>query len=123
MKYLKQFGIILFLSFLGEVMHVLLPLPVPASIYGILLLLLCLETKIIPVSAVKEVSVFLIEIMPVMFIPAAVGLMDSWPLIQKSWFSYSVITAVTTVLVMAASGKAVQLVTRFTRKDESGECE
>ena len=41
MRYVKQFGIILLISFLGEVLHALLPLPVPASIYGIVLLFLC----------------------------------------------------------------------------------
>ena len=39
MRYLKQFTIILFVSFLGETLHYLIPLPVPASIYGLLLML------------------------------------------------------------------------------------
>ena len=77
MKYVRQFGVILLLSFVGEILHVVLPFPIPASIYGILLLFFGLEWKLIPVSAVKETSVFLIEIMPVMFIPAAVGLTKS----------------------------------------------
>ena len=75
MKYLRQFLIILFVSFLGEVLNYLIPLPIPASIYGILLMFLALELHIIPLSAVRETGRFLIEIMPVMFIPAAVGLL------------------------------------------------
>lgn len=38
MKFISQFGVILALSFLGEVLHRWIPLPVPASIYGIVLL-------------------------------------------------------------------------------------
>ena len=34
MKYLKQLVIILLFSFLGELLQELLPLPVPAAIYG-----------------------------------------------------------------------------------------
>ena len=56
MKYLKQFGIILALSFIGEFLNDFLPLPIPASIYGIILMFLCLKTKIIPLSAVEETA-------------------------------------------------------------------
>ena len=81
MKYLKQFLIILVISFIGEVLKALLPLPVPASIYGMVILFVCLVTGVIRLDAVKETGRFLIEIMPVMFIPAGVGLMSWW----QSW--------------------------------------
>lgn len=113
MKYVRQFGVILLLSFVGEVLHVVLPLPIPASIYGIILLFCCLEFKMIPVSAVKETSVFLIEIMPVMFIPAAVGLTESWQMIKQDFVPYAVITVLTTFFVMAASGTVVQKMIRY----------
>ena len=78
MKYFKQFGVILTVSFLGEVLHAVLPLPVPASIYGLVLMLIALMTGIIPLAKVRDAGNFLIEIMPLMFIPAGVGLMTSW---------------------------------------------
>lgn len=73
MKYIKQFFIILLISFLGEALHALLPLPIPASIYGIVLLFAALSLKIIPVSAVKDVSTFLLEIMPCCSFPLRRG--------------------------------------------------
>ena len=118
MKYIKQFGIILFLALIGEILHAFLPLPIPASIYGIVLLFLCLECNIIPVSAIKETSSFLIEIMPVMFIPAAVGLLDSWQIIKTAWVSYAVITLLSTFIVMAVSGRVVQFMMKRTKKKE-----
>ena len=42
MKYFRQFFIILAISFVGEILHMVLPLPVPASIYGLVLMLLAL---------------------------------------------------------------------------------
>ena len=116
MKYVRQFGVILLLSFVGEILHVVLPFPIPASIYGILLLFFGLEWKLIPVSAVKETSVFLIEIMPVMFIPAAVGLTKSWQMITQDFVPYCVITVLTTFIVMAVSGKVVQWMICHTRQ-------
>ena len=52
MKYLKQFGIILVLSFIGELLNHVLPLPVPSSIYGIILMFICLKTGLIPLEEV-----------------------------------------------------------------------
>lgn len=116
MRYLKQFGIILFISCMGELMHWLIPLPVPASIYGLVLMLLALTTGILKLSNVKEAAVFLIEIMPVMFIPAAVGLMTSWEAIRSQLVPYIVITVVSLVAVMAVSGRVTQAVLRGGRK-------
>ena len=77
MKYLRQFGLILLFSFLGEALRALIPLPVPASIYGMALLFLALAAGM-PLSAVEDTGDFLIEIMPVLFIPAGVGVLGCW---------------------------------------------
>ncbi|MEY8390293.1 CidA/LrgA family protein [Lachnospiraceae bacterium] len=113
MKFLKQFGIILLISFIGELLYTLLPFPVPASIYGIMILFLCLQTGLVRLDAVKETSDFLIEIMPVMFVPAAAGLMDSWQAMKEDIVAYAVITALTTCLVMIVSGRVVQFGIQF----------
>ena len=68
MKFLRQFMIILLLSFLGEVLKMFIPLPIPASVYGLVLMLVCLMTGVLKTSQVKDAAFFLIEIMPVMFI-------------------------------------------------------
>lgn len=108
MKYLRQFCIILIIAFVGDLLHTALPLPVPGSIYGILLMFALLKSGLLPLDAVKDTGKFLIEIMPVMFIPAAVGLIESWGLIGKSLGVYAVVTVVSTILVMAVSGMITQ---------------
>lgn len=110
MKYIKQFGIIIFVSFLGEVLHACIPLPVPASIYGLLLMFAGLWAKVIPYGQVEETGHFLIEIMPVMFIPAGVGLMEAADVLKPLLIPYIVVTVVSTILVMAVSGKVTQAV-------------
>ena len=82
MKYMRQFGIILGVTCAGELMKYFIPLPIPGSIYGLLLMFVLLLTKVIKVENVKDVGEFLIEIMPLMFIPAGVGLMASWGELQ-----------------------------------------
>ena len=110
MKFLRQFMIILLLSFLGEVLKMFIPLPIPASVYGLVLMLLCLVTGILKTSQVKEAAFFLIEIMPVMFIPAADGLIDSWKVLQPLLLPILVITVVITIFVMVVTGKIAQMI-------------
>lgn len=112
MKYIRQVGIIILISFIGELLHFIIPLPVPASIYGLVIMLVCLVSGIIKVSDVKETSSFLIDIMPMMFIPAAVGLMNSWDIIRPQLLVYLVIVVVSLVTVMAVSGRVTQSVIR-----------
>ena len=118
MKWIIQFGIILAVSFIGELLGNWIPLPIPASIYGIILLFLCLKLHLIPFDAVHETGDFLIEIMPLMFIPAAVGLLESWDIIRPSWIQYILITVSTTFIVMVAAGLVTQAVIRRTKKGD-----
>lgn len=119
MKYLKQFFIILVISFVGEVLNHLLPLPIPASIYGMVLLFLMLLTGVLKLESVKETGKFLIEIMPVMFIPAGVGLMTSWGVLKPMLIPVSIITVISLVTVMIFGGHVTQYVIR--KSDKNGE--
>ena len=116
MKYIKQCLIILVISFIGELLKYLLPLPIPASIYGMVLLFLGLMTRLIKLEAVKETGSFLIEIMPVMFIPAGVGLMTSWGILKAIIVPVSIITVITIITVMIATGRVSQAIIRKSKE-------
>ena len=118
MKYMKQFCLIMFISFLGEVLHHYLPLPIPASIYGLVILFAGMMTGVVKLSHVEETGRFLIEIMPLMFIPAAVGLLESWGILAPIWIPIVGITLITTVIVMIVSGKITQFVIRLENQEE-----
>ena len=105
MKYLRQFGIILAVTCVGEIMKYFIPLPIPGSIYGLILMFVLLLTKVIKVDHVKETGEFLIEIMPLMSIPAGVGLITSWSQLQPFLVPLLVITVVSTFVVMIVTGK------------------
>lgn len=116
MKYVIQFLIIAAFAFVGELLHWFIPLPIPASIYGIVLLFIALELKWVKVSDIREVSSFLIAVMPIMFIPAAAGLMESWGAVRTSVWEYALITIVSTFVVMGVSGAVTQFVIRRGKK-------
>ena len=118
MKYLKQFLIILLISFLGEVIGYVVPLPIPGSIYGMIILFLGLVTGIIKLESVREAGKFLIEIMPVMFIPAGVGLMKSWGVLSDILLPAILITVITIITVIVATGWVSQIIIRFQKGDK-----
>lgn len=118
MKTLGQIVIILLVSFAGELLNYCLPLPIPASIYGIVILFCLLEFKVIPLRAVKETGDFLVSIMQLMFIPAAVGLLEAWDVIAPNWLPYILITLISTFAVMFFSGRVTQAVIRLGRVKE-----
>lgn len=119
MKLLYQFGVILAVTFVGELLYALLPLPIPASIYGLIVMLICLGTKVVKLSQVKIAADFLIDIMPPMFIPAAVGLIVVWGDLKEILIPVVVITCLSTVIVMICTGKVTQTLIR--RKQKTGE--
>lgn len=119
MKYLRQFFIIMLISLLGEALKWLIPLPIPASIYGLVLMLLALCTGVITVDKVEEASTFLIEIMPVMFIPASVGLLDSWGTLKDIILPIGAIIVITTIVVMGLTGKITQGIIRMEKRKKN----
>ena len=103
MKYVKQTLIILGFTALGEVLAALIPFPIPAAIYGLVLLLIALGTGVLTTGHVKETSDFLISIMPVLYVPACVRILEYWGVIAQNVTAIVTITVVSTFLVFAIS--------------------
>lgn len=108
MKYLRQVCILLLFSCLGELLHGWLPLPVPAALYGLVLLFLALQTGLVPLAAVQETGQFLLAWMPVLFVAPAVGLLDSWTLVAAKWLPVLVLVLGSTVLTFGVAGRVTQ---------------
>ena len=105
MKYVKQFGIILGITWIGEGLKNYLPLPIPGSIYGLLLLFLLLQFRILKLEQVKETGTFLVQIMPIMFIPVSVGLVNSVEELRGMLIPVLIAIVPITLLVMGVAGK------------------
>ena len=119
MALIRQFAIIAGVSCLGEGLRLLIPLPIPASVYGLVLMLLGLMTGVIRLEKVQYGAAFLIEIMPLLFVPAAVGLTESWTQLAPVCLPVLAITLLTTVIVMGCVGKTTQGILRLQEKRRS----
>lgn len=118
MKHIKQFSIILLVTFIGELLNKLIPLPVPASVYGMVLMYVALLSGVIKLKDVDGTGKFLIEIMPLMFIPEGVGLLESWGVLKPVVVPFVTITIVSTIAVMVVSGLVTQHVIRRQKRKE-----
>ncbi len=120
MKILKQIMIIGTVTFAGEMCNLLLPLPVPASVYGMLLLFLCLQTGVIKLYQIEETADFLMTIMPVMFVAPCVSLMDSIAGVKDSIPALVFICLFTTVTTMSVTGLTAQFIIRIRTGTDMG---
>ena len=112
MKYLKQFCVIIAFTFAGEILHKLIPFPIPGGIYGIILLFTALRLGLVRLDQVKETAELLVSLMPVMFIPAVAGILNIRDLVGQKWWLYLLVLILTTFIVMAVSGSVTQAVRR-----------
>ena len=89
-------------------LHAVLPLPVPASVYGLVLLLAALNFKLVKLEDVKEVGTYLTGIFPLLFVPAAAGVMELWAEMGAMLVPILISIVPVTVLVMVSAGKTTQ---------------
>ena len=109
MKYLSQFLIIMGFTLLGEALQRLIPLPIPASVYGLALLFAALCLKLVKVEQIKAVGGFMTSILPVLFVSPAVGIVDCWALIRPNLLTLVLLIAASTAVTFGVAGKLTQL--------------
>lgn len=109
MQYIKQILIILAFTALGELLAYLIPLPIPAAIYGLVLLLITLCTGLLKPEKIAQTARFLLSIMPFLFVAPAVNILEYWGIIQGNLAAIAVIVVVSTLLVFSVSGLVAKL--------------
>lgn len=109
MKYVWQMGIIMAVSFVGELFNKLLPLPVPASVYGLVIMLVLLLTGVVKLAQVEETANFLVKIMPIMFLGAGVSVMTVIGSVMEQLLGFVIVIVVSTIIVMVVTGIVAQL--------------
>lgn len=110
MKYLNQFLIIMGFTLLGEVLQRVVPLPIPASVYGIVLLFSALCLGLVKVEWVKDAGAFLTSILPVLFVSPAVGILENWGLIRGILLPMVLLVLASTALTFGISGRVTQAI-------------
>ncbi len=119
MRYILQFAVIMGFTLAGELPHLIVPLPVPAAVWGIVLLFIALQSGAVKLSALEQAGDFLTGMLPVLFVAPAVGLMACWDAVAGQIVPMLLIVVVSTVVTFAVSGRVTQAMMR--RRKESGD--
>ena len=100
-------------TFVGEAIQRLLPLPIPGSVYSLVLLFLALCIGLVKLEQVKDAAHFLTSILPILFVAPAAGIVEYWELVSDNLIPIILLILATTVLTFGISGSVVQ---RFMKK-------
>ena len=109
MKYIKQALIILCFTLAGELLERAIPLPIPAAIYGFILLFVALCKGLLKPEAIDQTADFMIGLLPLLFVAPAVGILEYFDLLAPQILSFIAIVAASTFLTFAVSGLVTQL--------------
>lgn len=120
MQYLKQFTVIITISALSELLAIFIPLPIPASIYGMSLLFLLLMTGVLKLNQVESAANLLLGIMPALFVVNGVGLITAYGQIAENFFSWVAVNVVSTLVVLVTTGVVAQRLIRRKKAKEAG---
>ena len=107
-KYIFQFARITAFCLAGEILAVVLPLPIPASVYGLLLMVAALKTGVLKLDQVRETGLFLTGIFPLLFVPAAAGVVELGSQLMDLLLPAVLAIVPITALVMAVTGMVAQ---------------
>lgn len=119
MKYVHQTLVIAAVCLAAELLRYLLPLPIPTSIYGLVLLFLLLKTGALKLSQVEDVGDLLLQLMPLLLVPSSVSLITVLDTLQSILLPVLLISLVGTILVMLVTGRVAQQVIRHGKGDRS----
>lgn len=120
MKYIYQCCLIFLFTFIGEVLARLVPVPVPAAIWGLILMFIALCTKLVKEEQIRDSARWMVSILPILFVAPTVNLMDSAGILLPNLLPVLVILVVTTLLTFLASGETTQLLLKKKEaKDEN----
>lgn len=116
MEIIIQIGIVFGICLVGQLIASVLPVAVPGSVIGLLLLFLLLYLKVLKPHHIERKSDFLLKNMAFFFIPAGVGILNSYKSLQGEILPLLMVIAITTVLTFAAAAWTVQAVMRLQEK-------
>ncbi|MDU5082445.1 CidA/LrgA family protein [Tissierella sp. P1] len=117
MKILKELAIIVGILFIAHITQQITKIPIPATVLGMIILLICLLTGIVKLEKIETVSKFFLDHLTFLFIPGGVGLIASLDLIKEQWIPILAVIILTTALVIAVTGLTVQSL-KGRRKEE-----
>ncbi len=118
MKIITQSGVLFGVCLGGVGISAILPFPFPASVSAMLLLFALLLCRVVKPGQIDEIAGFLTKNMAILFLPAAVGIIESLDILRDSGIQILIICLVSTLLTFGVTATVVSLLMRLADRKE-----
>lgn len=108
MNFLKQLIILCACLFVGSILKALIPLPIPETIYGMLLLFILFAIKAIKTDDIRKTSDAILDNFAFLFVPAGVGIIENLDLFKQNIVVILIITIITAAIALAITMLVVE---------------
>lgn len=105
-------GVLLALNALGGWLVRVSGATVPGSVVGMLLLTVLIETRILPLEAVRGAAELLVRHLALLYVPAGVALLVYWSAVRGELLAIAAAAAASLVAVLVVVGLVVQRLER-----------
>ncbi|MFD8018253.1 antiholin-like murein hydrolase modulator LrgA [Staphylococcus warneri] len=95
--------------FISKIIEAVMPIPMPASVIGLVLLFIALCTGIVKLEQVESVGTALTNNISFLFVPAGISVINSLPILSKSPILIILLIIISTIFLLVCTGYASQL--------------
>ena len=117
---LAELSLILSILLISQGIQIYLNLPIPATIIGMVILILMLSFKIIKLKWLENITDLLLDNLSILFIPAGVGIVNEFHLLKGYLIPVLFIISITTVIIIVTTGYTVEYFIKLKRGNDNG---
>lgn len=94
---------------ISKIIESFIPIPMPASVIGLVLLFIALCTGIVKLGQIESVGTALTNNISFLFVPAGISVINSLPILSQSPVLIILLIIISTILLLISTGFASQL--------------
>ena len=119
MKIICQIGVIFAVCWFSQLIEAALPVPFPASVIGMLLLLALLATGLLKIEHIREKADFLLANMAFFSLPAGVSVINYFDVLGRSAVALVLVCLLSTVITFGATALSIRFTLRLLERRKS----
>ncbi|MBC9874073.1 antiholin-like murein hydrolase modulator LrgA [Macrococcoides bohemicum] len=117
-NFFHQAIVISVILLISKIIESFIPIPMPASVIGLVLLFICLSTGIVKLGQVERVGTALTDNIGLLFVPAGISVVKSLGLISEHPFLIIGLIFISTLLLLLCTGFFSQMIVMTTERKE-----
>ncbi|MCM3035550.1 antiholin-like murein hydrolase modulator LrgA [Bacillus pumilus] len=116
--FLSQAFIFATVMFVSNLISMYLPIPMPASVIGLVLLFVLLTTKMVKLEQVEQLGTSLTGLISFLFVPSGISVIQSLGVMQEVGVQVVGVIIIATIMLLAATGLFSQLLMQLSEKPQ-----